>query len=150
MTITNVKTTLLRTGSIFVQVLTDDGITGIGECSPMQGPVLAHFVDTALKPLVVGEDPREIDRLWHKMLFRTYKLGAQGVQPEGIAGIDIALWDILGKVAGLPICTLLGGRCREKIKMYASIGGGAGVTPQQVEAQGEQALGQAVRALRVR
>jgi L-alanine-DL-glutamate epimerase-like enolase superfamily enzyme len=150
MKITDVKTTLLKTGSIFVQVLTDQGITGIGECSPMHGPVLAHFVDTALKPLVVGEDPREIDRLWHKMLFRTYKLGVQGVQPEGIAGIDIALWDILGKVAGLPICTLLGGRYREKIKMYASIGGGAGMTPEQMAAKVEQALEQGFRAIKIR
>jgi L-alanine-DL-glutamate epimerase-like enolase superfamily enzyme len=150
MKITDVKTTLLKTGSIFVQVLTDDGISGIGECSPMHGPVLAHFVDTALKPLVVGDDPREIDRLWHKMLFRTYKLGVQGVQPEGIAGIDIALWDILGKVAGLPICTLLGGRYREKIKMYASIGGGAGMTPEQMAAKVEQALEQGFRAIKIR
>jgi L-alanine-DL-glutamate epimerase-like enolase superfamily enzyme len=116
----------------------------------MHGPVLAHFVDTALKPLVVGDDPREIDRLWHKMLFRTYKLGVQGVQPEGIAGIDIALWDILGKVAGLPICTLLGGRYREKIKMYASIGGGAGMTPEQMAAKVEQALEQGFRAIKIR
>jgi L-alanine-DL-glutamate epimerase-like enolase superfamily enzyme len=150
MKITDVRTTLLKTGSIFVQVLTDEGISGIGECSPMHGPVLAHFVDTALKPLVVGEDPREIDRLWHKMLFRTYKLGVQGVQPEGIAGIDIALWDILGKVAGLPICTLLGGRYREKIKMYASIGGGAGMTPEQMAAKVEQALEQGFRAIKIR
>ena len=60
MKILDVKTTLLKTGSIFVQVLTDGGIAGIGECSPMHGRVLAHFVDTALKPLVVGEDPREM------------------------------------------------------------------------------------------
>jgi L-alanine-DL-glutamate epimerase-like enolase superfamily enzyme len=150
MKITDVKTTLLKTGSIFVQVLTDEGVTGIGECSPMHGAVLAHFVDTALKPLVVGEDPREIDRLWHKMLFRTYKLGVQGVQPEGIAGIDIALWDILGKAAGLPICTLLGGQYREKIKMYASIGGGAGMTPEQMGAKVEQALEQGFRAIKIR
>src|SRR5262245_5210483 len=51
MKITDVQTTLLKTGSIFVQVHTDEGISGIGECSPMNGRVLAHFVDTALKPL---------------------------------------------------------------------------------------------------
>jgi L-alanine-DL-glutamate epimerase-like enolase superfamily enzyme len=150
MKITDVKTTLLKTGSIFVQVVTDEGITGIGECSPMHGPVLAHFVDTALKPLVIGEDPREIDRLWHKMLFRTYKLGVQGVQPEGIAGIDIALWDILGKAAGLPLCLLLGGRYRDRIKMYASIGGGAEMTPEQMAKKVEQALEKGFRAIKIR
>ena len=90
----------------------------------VHGPVLAHFVDTALKPLVVGEDPREIDRLWHKMLFRTYKLGVQGVQPEGIAGIDIALWDILGKIAGMPCSRLWGGPVRDQIRTYCHLGGG--------------------------
>jgi L-alanine-DL-glutamate epimerase-like enolase superfamily enzyme len=150
MKITDVRTTLLKTGSIFVQVFTDADLTGIGECSPMNGRVLAHFVDTALKPLVVGEDPREIDRLWHKMLFRTYKLGVQGVQPEGIAGIDIALWDILGQAAGLPVCVLLGGRYRDRIKMYASIGGGADMTPKQMAAKVEQALEQGFRAIKIR
>jgi L-alanine-DL-glutamate epimerase-like enolase superfamily enzyme len=150
MKITDVKTTLLKTGSIFVQVLTDEGITGIGECSPMHGPVLAHFVDTALKPLVVGEDPREIDRLWHKMLFRTYKLGVQGVQPEAIAGIDIALWDILGKTAGIPVYLLLGGCYRDQVKMYASIGGGADMTPEQMAAKVEQALAKGFRAIKIR
>jgi L-alanine-DL-glutamate epimerase-like enolase superfamily enzyme len=150
MKITDVETTLLKTGSIFVQVRTDEGITGIGECSPMHGHVLAHFVDTALKPLVVGEDPREIDRLWHKMLFRTYKLGVQGVQPEAISGIDIALWDILGKAAGLPVCVLLGGRYRDRITMYASIGGGADLTPEQMGAKVEQALEKGFRAIKIR
>jgi L-alanine-DL-glutamate epimerase-like enolase superfamily enzyme len=150
MKITDVETTLLKTGSIFVQVRTDEGITGIGECSPMHGRVLAHFVETALKPLVVGEDPREIDRLWHKMLFRTYKLGVQGVQPEGISGVDIALWDILGKVAGLPVSVLLGGRYREKVKMYASIGGGGDMTPEQMGTKVEQALEKGFRAIKIR
>jgi L-alanine-DL-glutamate epimerase-like enolase superfamily enzyme len=150
MKITDVETTLLKTGSIFVQVRTDEGITGLGECSPMNGRVLAHFVDTALKPIVIGEDPRQIDRLWHRMLFRTYKLGVQGVQPEGISGIDIALWDILGKVAGLPVSVLLGGRYREKVKMYASIGGGGDMTPEQMAAKVEQALEKGFRAIKIR
>jgi L-alanine-DL-glutamate epimerase-like enolase superfamily enzyme len=62
------------------------------------------------------------------MFYRTYKLGVMGAQMEGIAGIDIALWDILGKATGLPVSTLLGGRYRETIPLYASIGGGAGMT----------------------
>jgi L-alanine-DL-glutamate epimerase-like enolase superfamily enzyme len=148
--ITDVKTSVLKTRSIFVQVLTDEGITGIGECSPMNAAVIAHFVDTALKPLVVGENPLEIDRLWHKMLFRTYKLGVQGVQPEAMAGIDIALWDILGKAAGLPISVLLGGRCREKVMMYASIGGGGADTPAQMARKVESALERGFKAIKIR
>ena len=88
MKITDVRATLLKTGSIFVRVLTDDGITGIGECSPMNGRVLRHFVEAALKPLLLGEDPREVDRLWHKMLHRTYKLGVQGVRQVLEGGVN--------------------------------------------------------------
>ena len=108
-----------------VQISTDEGIYGIGECTPMNLEVLAHFVNTALQPLLIGEDPLEVDKLWNKMLFRTYKLGPHGVQPGAMAGVDIALWDILGKFTGLPIYTLLGGSYRDRIKMYCSIGGGA-------------------------
>ena len=122
MKITDVKATAMR--PVLVQVYTDEGIMGIGECSPMNSKVIAHFVNTALKPLLVHENPLEIGKLWNKMTFSTYKLGVQGVQPEAIAGVDIALWDILGKVTGLPICMLLGGCYREKVLMYASIGGG--------------------------
>lgn len=150
MKITSIETLLLRTGSIFVRVRTDQAVDGIGECSPMNPQVLAHFVDTVLSPLVVGEDPRNIDRLWHKMFFATYKLGVQGIQPEAIAGIDIALWDLLGKVTGLPICILLGGRHRERVTMYKSIGGGAKLTPKEMGARVEQALEQGFRAVKIR
>jgi D-arabinonate dehydratase/D-galactarolactone cycloisomerase len=148
--ITDVQATLLKTGSIFVQVRTDEGITGIGECSPMNGRVLAHFVETALKPLVVGEDPLQIDKVWNKMLFRTYKLGVQGVQPEAMAGIDIALWDILGKATGLPVCVLLGGRYRDRVLMYASIGGGGHMSVEEMARKVEAALEKGFRAIKIR
>ena len=86
MKITDVIATPLKTGTVVVRVLTEQGIAGVGECSPMNTAVIAHFVNTALKPIVVGENPLEIDKLWHKMMFNTYKLGVQGVQPEAIAG----------------------------------------------------------------
>ena len=54
---------------------------------------------------MVGANPLEIGKLWDKMMFDTYKLGPMGVQPEAIAGVDIALRDILGKFTGLPIHT---------------------------------------------
>lgn len=133
MKIRDVKAMALTTGSIFVRVETDvDGLVGWGECSPMNADVLEHFVNTALRPRLIGEDPREIDRLWHAMFFGTYKLGVMGVQPEAIAGVDIALWDILGKSTGLPVAVLLGGVFHESIPMYRSIGGGSGMTPAEM------------------
>nr|MDO8111958.1 mandelate racemase/muconate lactonizing enzyme family protein [Candidatus Sigynarchaeota archaeon] len=121
MKITDIRATVIWPGSAFVRVFTDDGIIGVGECSPMNCPVITNFINSVLKPILIGEDPIEIDRLWHKMFFRTYKLGVQGVQPEAIAGIDIAMWDILGKFTKLPIHALLGGVYRDKLQLYASI-----------------------------
>ena len=140
MKITHVDATALKTRSVIVQISTDEGITGIGECTPMNLEVLAHFVNTALRPLLVGEDPLEIDKLWNAMLFRTYKMGPHGVQPGAMAGVDIALWDILGKVTALPIYTLLGGSYRDRIMMYCSIGGGAPLTPDEMVQKVDDAL----------
>jgi len=150
MKITDVKSTVLRTHSIFVQVFTDEGVTGIGECSPMNPEVLAHFVEAALKPIVINEDPLETDKLWNKMMFRTYKLGVQGVQPEAIAGVDIALWDIKGKVLGLPIHMLLGGCYRDKALMYASIGGGGIMSASDMAQRVEGFLEQGFKAIKIR
>jgi L-alanine-DL-glutamate epimerase-like enolase superfamily enzyme len=120
--ITDVKASVVFGRSVFVQIFTDDGVTGLGECSPMHVSALVHFVNVVLKPLCVGKNPLEVDKLWSAMFYDTYKLGETGLRMEAIAGIDIALWDILGKVTSLPICTLLGGAYRDKVRMYASLG----------------------------
>jgi L-alanine-DL-glutamate epimerase-like enolase superfamily enzyme len=123
--ITAVDVTPLKTGSIFVLVRTNEGITGLGECSPMNAKVIVSMLRDALVPIVLGKNPLNIDRLWDEMYHRTYKLGVMGAQPEAMSGIDIALWDILGKVTGLPLWQLLGGKRRDRVRMYSSIGGGA-------------------------
>ncbi len=122
MKITEVTTFLMPWGSVFVKVDTDEGISGWGECSPMNGPVIQAMVVHVLKPLVLGGDPFDVEVLWEKMLLRPYKLGPQGAQPEAIAGIDIALWDICGKATGKPIHKLLGGAFRDRIQVYFSYG----------------------------
>jgi D-arabinonate dehydratase/D-galactarolactone cycloisomerase len=140
----------LKTRSVIVQIETDEGISGVGECSPMNIEVMAHFVNKALAPLIVGEDPLEVEKLWSKMFYSTYKLGPHGVQPEAISGVDIALWDILGKFAGLPVCKLLGACYRDKIKMYASIGGGAPLTPDQMVRRVADAIEKGFLAIKIR
>jgi L-alanine-DL-glutamate epimerase-like enolase superfamily enzyme len=106
-------------------VRTNEGVTGIGECSPMNAGVIVSMLRDALAPIVIGKNPLDIGLLWDEMYHRTYKLGVMGAQPEAMAGIDIALWDILGKVTGMPLWQLMGGRRRERIRLYSSIGGGA-------------------------
>ena len=126
--ITAVDVFPIRTGSIFVLVRTSEGITGFGECSPMNSRVIVSMLKDALIPIVLGKNPLDIGRIWDEMVHRTYKLGVMGAQPEAISGIDIALWDILGKVTGLPLWQLFGGKQKDRVRMYSSIGGGAEAT----------------------
>lgn len=122
MKITDVRASVVFGRTIFVRVFTDEGITGLGECSPMHLSAIVHFVNEILRPLLVGKDPLAFDTLWSSMYYDLYKLGDGGLHLEAMSGVDIALWDIFGKATGLPITTLLGGAYREQVQMYASLG----------------------------
>jgi D-galactarolactone cycloisomerase len=104
-----------------VQIETDEGITGIGSCSG-NGELIEVIIDKVLTPLLVGMDPTEIDAIWDKAYFRGghKEFGTRGVGVVAMSGIDIALWDILGKVRGVPLHDLLGGKVREKVPVYAT------------------------------
>jgi len=108
--------------STLVRVHTDAGITGIGEAhAPLAPQVSAAIVEHVLAPALIGEDPRAIDVLWEKM-YSTMRLRGHstGWQTEAMSGVDIALWDILGKAVGLPVYMLLGGAHHTRLKAYAS------------------------------
>lgn len=120
MRITSIESIVLLDRFHLVKVHTDEGLVGVGEISPMSAWVTHAVVERALAPLLVGEDPSDIERLWRRLYTKPYKLGPMGAQLEAIAGIDIALWDLLGKATGLPVYRLIGGRYREGTKVYAS------------------------------
>lgn len=102
----------------FVRVTTDDGLTGIGEASGW--PRLAHAAIADLAPLVIGQDPRDIDRLWHRMFTAQMGHGQTGVPAAGAIGaIDMALWDLKAKWLGVPLWQLLGGSFRNRVRAYA-------------------------------
>jgi galactonate dehydratase len=127
MRITGVKTYLVaasRPGGwaarnwCFVEVHTDEGITGIGEASGWPRVIETAIHD--LTPSLIGEDPGRIERLWQKMLIAMMGHGMTGVVGAGaMTGVEIALWDILGKKLGVPVCDLLGGRLRDRVRVYA-------------------------------
>ena len=139
MKITDVKTIRLRAsippeGQVFsrsgvrnsrsttlVQIETDEGVTGFGSCSG-NGALIETIIANVLKPLVLGMDPTNIDEIWEKAYFRggAKEFGSRGVGVVALSGVDIALWDILGKVRGVPIYRLLGGKCRDKVPVYAT------------------------------
>jgi len=105
---------------VLVEVRTGQGITGVGEALARFSPkAYAELIETSLKPRLIGRDPRDIGAHWLAMR-RALSGRAGGMLIEAIAGVDIALWDILGKAAGLPIYKLLGGVGREEVAVYAA------------------------------
>lgn len=113
--------------ALIIKVHTDAGITGIGEVDSnplgargiIDGP-FSHTTAAGLGSLVVGEDPFETEKIWHKMYRGNIYGGRRGVAIHAMSGIDIALWDIKGKALGLPVWKLLGGGFHQKIRCYAS------------------------------
>lgn len=119
--------------SAFVRIETEDGSFGLGEASPMQGG-LASLVILArdMAPLLIGKDVLDhailVDTLFHKCV----KLGPEGATTAALAAIDIALWDLKGKLLGQPVYKLLGGAWQTSLPCYSSIGGNAARTVDEV------------------
>jgi L-alanine-DL-glutamate epimerase-like enolase superfamily enzyme len=110
--------------SAWVKVHCDNGLTGIGEASPMQGGLASlGIIARDLAPALAGRDPLDHAVLHDTMLHRFGKLGPEGALTGALAAIDIALWDLKGKFLGQPIYKLIGGAWRTSLPFYASIGG---------------------------
>ena len=106
----------------FVRIDTDEGLSGWGEATnyPGGGSLLSGHTIQLLREVLVGEDPADIERLWHTMYRRYTYLGARGLPTTALSGVDIALWDLKGKALGRPIYDLLGGKFRDKVALYAN------------------------------
>jgi L-rhamnonate dehydratase len=104
---------------VIVRVRTDLGHEGLGAIG-LGSRAMADVVERMLGPLVVGRNPFDIELLWELMYRSTVNIGRKGLVLEAISGIDIAIWDVLGKAVGQPVFNLLGGRTRERIRAYAS------------------------------
>ena len=106
-------------GTCLVEIETDDGIVGWGEC---YGPsaVAKAFIDTQLAPRVIGRDPFDVEVIWEDLYNRIKDYGPKGMSIAAISGIDIALWDIIGKSCNKPIHKLIGGAFRTEVDAYAT------------------------------
>ena len=107
--------------ALLVKVMTDEGVTGWGECfSHDAGPALAAMIEQVYKPLLLGKDALAREEIWEHLYNWTRDYGQKGSTVVAQSGIDIALWDILGKATGLPIYRLLGGPFRDRVEAYAT------------------------------
>ncbi|WKA60348.1 galactonate dehydratase [Planococcus shenhongbingii] len=122
MRITKIETFIVPPRWLFLKIETDEGISGWGE------PIVegrARTVQAAVEELtdyLIGQDPRHIEDLWQKMYRSGFYRGGP-ILMSAIAGIDQALWDIKGKVFQAPIAELMGGACRDSVRVYSWIGG---------------------------
>ncbi|MCL4834033.1 MAG: mandelate racemase/muconate lactonizing enzyme family protein [Caldilineaceae bacterium] len=127
MKITEIKTYLMNAGVagggwqrrnwLFVKIFTDEGIYGIGEASGWPRVVETAIHD--LTPLLIGEDPFAIEKLWQKLFIAMMGHGMTGIVGGGaLTGIEMALWDIKGKALGVPVYELLGGKMRDTVRLY--------------------------------
>src|SRR6266566_2944624 len=139
--------------TLIVRVHTDVGIIGIGEVDSsslvakaiIEAP-LSHKISRGLAECVLGQDPFEIDRLIHRMYEGSIFFGRQGAVIQAMSGIEIALWDIVGKATKRPVYQLLGGGFRKKFRAYASIL--FGDTPDETERIGRDLVKQGYRAVK--
>lgn len=139
MKITDIEALVLRPGDVdvsradgtqdafIVRVHTDEGIVGVGEgdTSPYVARTVvntpaSHSIARGLRDLLVGEDPRRIRPLWERMFLGSYHYGRDGAALHAMSAVDMALWDVLGQVAGLSVAQLLGGEESHEVEIYAS------------------------------
>jgi len=135
-------------GGVLVRVYTDEGITGIGEAgfSSSFYPMIVPVVKNILEPLLVGKDPCLIEKRWDEMFKATHKWGRRGMETYALSGIDIALWDILGKISKQPVYRLLGGY-NTKIRAYAAP---SLKEPKDISRECEEALRKGFTAIKLR
>jgi len=103
-------------GGFTVEIATDKGIKGYGSGGPGGGAV----VEGNLRKLLLGEDPFDIERLWDMMWRATMHYGRMGIAINGISGVDIALWDLIGNALNMPVYKLIGGATKDRIPAYCT------------------------------
>ena len=103
-----------------VEIETDEGITGWGECFGPGNIALAnkYIIEKVIQPLIKGEDPTNKEYIWHKVYNLLRDSGQKGMPIQALSGVDIALWDILSKKAKLPLYQLIGGKTNNQIPVY--------------------------------
>ena len=156
MKITDLKATVIEGFGgdwVLIRVFTDEGIIGLGETFPTwahQGRAIKELI-LWMKSLLVGEDPTDVDRLFTLMYQRQVYRGAStaGALTTAISGVEIALWDIAGKALGAPVYKLLGGKHRDRIRVYCDYHGGGSEDPEAFASRAEEVVSQGFTAIKM-
>src|SRR5215475_2421390 len=107
---------------ILVGIATDDGLAGWGECFAYGAPLaVCSVVEETLAPMLVGQDPMQIEHLVDRMHRALMLWGRRGLAMFAVSGVELALWDLAGKARGVPVYQLLGGLCQPRARVYASL-----------------------------
>ena len=106
-------------GALVVEIVTDEGIVGWGDC---YGPaaVSRSVIESLYKPALIGQDPFNVEVIWEMLYNKIKDYGLSGMTISALSGVDIALWDIIGKACNQPIHRLIGGAFRSKVQAYAT------------------------------
>lgn len=130
---------------VIVEVVTDEGITGIGFGMARYAPV-AQVIETNLKPLLVGQDPLMTEQLWERMYYLNLLIAQRGIFMRALSVVDVALWDIKGRAAGLPIWKMLGG---QRKRMPVLMAGGYVAADKTVDSLAAEVSGYVQRGFRL-
>ena len=149
MKISEVRTDYLRTGRTLLRIFTDEGLVGASELGWGHNRSAVAWVEQVVTPMLVGEDPRDPVRHWDRLVFGISDERTR-VPVDVVGSVDVALWDLAGKAAGLPVHRLLGGAARTSIPLYWSIGMGWRKTPEEMLADVQRGFGLGFRAFKIR
>lgn len=155
MKITDITLTPLKIRKTLVRIQTDAGVEGWAEVFGANPPssgrasVFEAYLENVIKPVLVGEDPLQIERHWESLTFgrdeRAYRV------PANVVGvIDVALWDLFGKETGLPVYALMGGAARTRLPLYWSVGSGWRMQPEEMLEKVQEGWEASFRAFKIR
>lgn len=150
MKVTDIKVFLVnvyRTNWVFVKVLTDDGLYGVGEATLEHRETTVAEAVLELKRDLVGQDPHNIEKFYHDAYRNAYWRGGP-VLMSALAGVEQALWDIKGKALGVPVYQLFGGKCRDRIPCYANGWFAPAKTPSEFAAKAREAVALGYKGLK--